>query len=172
VNDSNDELSIISCRSSPEKSVFRSTEKGPEEVHRKKPRLPYPCRKVPTAVHTIGTAHAAPEVPERPYAQAGSCRPIVLCAGPRPEAVPAYVYPAVCTPAVYASGTSTGVRPAQTTALADLPAGPSHGAGRSAGRTRGHQFYGGGRTAGSSKPGIRPDPHAVPGTSIKLARIK
>jgi hypothetical protein len=34
------------------------------EVHRKKPRLPYPCRKVPTAVHTIGTAHAAPEVPE------------------------------------------------------------------------------------------------------------
>jgi hypothetical protein len=86
--------------------------------------------------------------------------------------VPAYVYPAVCMPAVYASGTSTGVRPAQTTALADLPAGPSHGAGRSAGRTRGHQFYGGGRTAGSSKPGIRPDPHAVPGTSIKLARIK
>jgi hypothetical protein len=32
--------------------------------HRKKPRLPDLCRKVPTAVHTIGTAHPAPEVPE------------------------------------------------------------------------------------------------------------
>jgi hypothetical protein len=38
------------------------------ELHQKKPRLPYPCRKVPTAVHTIGTAHAAPEVPKLSYA--------------------------------------------------------------------------------------------------------
>jgi hypothetical protein len=36
--------------------------------HRKKPRLPGIRRKVPTAVHTIGTAHAAPEVPELFYA--------------------------------------------------------------------------------------------------------
>ena len=38
------------------------------ETHRKKPRLPGIRRKVPTAVHTIGTAHAAPEVPELFYA--------------------------------------------------------------------------------------------------------
>jgi hypothetical protein len=35
---------------------------------RKKPRLPDLCRKVPTAVHTKGTAHPAPEVPELFYA--------------------------------------------------------------------------------------------------------
>jgi hypothetical protein len=58
-----------------------------------------------------------------------------LYAGPGPEAVPAYVYPAVCVPAVYGSGTSTGVRPAPTTALADPPAHQTHGAGRPAGRS-------------------------------------
>jgi hypothetical protein len=36
--------------------------------HRKKPRLPGIRRKVPTALHSIGTAHAAPEVPELFYA--------------------------------------------------------------------------------------------------------
>jgi hypothetical protein len=54
-------------------------------------------------------------------------------AGPGPEAVPAYVYPAVCVPVLYGSGTSPGVIPAPTPALADLPAHRTHGAGRSAG---------------------------------------
>jgi hypothetical protein len=57
--------------------------------------------------------------------------------------VPAYVYPAVCMPAVHASGTAPGVRPAPATALADLPAGPSHSAGRFAGRVRAHHVIGG-----------------------------
>jgi hypothetical protein len=50
-------------------------------------------------------------------------------------AVPAYVYPAVCMPAVYGSSSSPGVRPAPTTALANLPAHQTHGAGRLAGRS-------------------------------------
>jgi hypothetical protein len=54
----------------------------------------------------------------------------------RTGAVPAYVYPAVFMPAVYGSGSSPGVRPAPSMALANVPAGLSHGAGRSAGRAR------------------------------------
>jgi hypothetical protein len=103
--------------------------------HRKKPRLPGIRRKVPTALHSIGTAHAAPEVPELFYAYAGSCRPVVLSAGRGPGVVPAYVYPAVCMPAVYGSGSSPGVRPAPTTAPTNLPANQTHGAGRPAGRS-------------------------------------
>jgi hypothetical protein len=55
-------------RSKRGRLVKKSSRARAKVLHRKKPRLPDPCRKVPTAVPSIGTAHAAPEVPDLSYA--------------------------------------------------------------------------------------------------------